>query len=44
MTTGSYDHYSYRSANKDGTLVDRLWYGLLREEWQGQQTYDDQPR
>lgn len=21
---------------KDGTLVDMLWYGLLREEWQEQ--------
>lgn len=24
-----------RHRKKDGTLVDRLWYGLLREEWEG---------
>jgi len=23
-----------RHRKKDGTLVDRLWYGLLRSEWQ----------
>ena len=25
-----------RHRKKDGTLVDRLWYGLLREEWAGE--------
>jgi RimJ/RimL family protein N-acetyltransferase len=24
-----------RQRKKDGSLVDRLWYGLLREEWEG---------
>ncbi len=24
-----------RHRKKDGSLVDRLWYGLLREEWEG---------
>ena len=25
-----------RHRKKDGKLVDRLWYGLLREEWEGE--------
>jgi RimJ/RimL family protein N-acetyltransferase len=25
-----------RHRKKDGSLVDRLWYGLLREEWEGE--------
>ncbi len=27
--------FRQRQRKKDGKLVDRLWYGLLREEWEG---------